>query len=93
MATTTAAITTSTTATAVTTPTATAAVTTPTTTAAVTTPTTTAAVTMPYAKTTAGPYMNREEGSKYKLLSSTIGQTLRQMLPRIVEAAGFDLTT
>ena len=69
-----------------------AAVTTPTTTEAVTTPTEHAAVTTPYTKTTAGPYKHSEEESKNMLLNSSIGQTLRQMLPRIVEATGSNMT-
>merc|ERR1712157_314191 len=91
--------TTTTASTSVTTPTTTAAnVTTATTTAAnATTATTTAAnvttpTTTPYTKTTADPYMKSEEKSKYMSLNSGIAQTLRQMLPKIVEATGSNLT-
>ena len=36
--------------------------------------------------------MNSEEKSMYVLLNSSIGHTLRHMLPRIVEATGSNLT-
>merc|ERR1712157_439959 len=73
-------------------------VTTATTTAANVTTVTTAAAnvstptTTPYTKTTADPYMKSEEKSKYMSLNSGIAQTLRQMLPKIVEATGSNLT-